>query len=129
VYLFQDGPPAGEDGSKQAECVRVFQEIFPSGNVMLAESNIGVALNFDRAEKKFFEELNSEYAFFFEDDLILNKFYIEALEQMTQFALEDDRIAYVSAYGDHRASLETQKNRQGDVIAMGHKWGFCLTQR
>lgn len=96
---------------------------------MLAESNIGVALNFDRAEKKFFEELNSEYAFFFEDDLILNKFYIEALEQMTQFALEDDRIAYVSAYGDHRASLETQKNRQGDVIAMGHKWGFCLTQR
>lgn len=96
---------------------------------MLASKNIGVALNFDRAEKKFFEELNQKYAFFFEDDLIVNKFYIEALEQMTQFALEDERIAYVSAYGDHRASLDTQKKRQSEVIPMGHKWGFSLTQR
>ncbi|WP_296175478.1 class I SAM-dependent methyltransferase [uncultured Brevundimonas sp.] len=129
VYLFQDGPQRGDDSKKHIECVDVFNEIFPRGNAIVSQENLGVALNFDRAERFFFEDLKSTYAIFFEDDLLLSNHYIKAIEQMVAFAIEDERIAYVSAYGDHRASSEEQSNRIGDIIPMGHKWGFALTRR
>ena len=129
IHLFQDGAPAHADGLLQDECVKIFKEIFPEGQTHKADKNLGVALNFERAESLFFSSMKADYAFFFEDDLVLNKNYIQVLEQMTSFALKDERIAYVSAYGNYKAPLEEQKKRARDVIPMGHKWGFALTRR
>ncbi len=129
VHLFQDGAPAGSDNTLQEECVAVFKTIFPSGTVHYSEKNLGVALNFERAETLFFDTLKSDYAFFFEDDLVLNEHYIDTLSQMVRYALDDERIAYVSAYGNYKAPLADQETRSGDTIPMGHKWGFALTRR
>jgi len=123
VYLFQDG------GSEfEGECVNVFAELFPGGTVMLANKNLGIAENFDRAERFLFEQLKADCAFFFEDDLVLSPQYLSALHQLASFALNDPRVGYFAAYGDHRASESEQRARSREVVRMSHKWGFGLTR-
>lgn len=124
VALFQDhGDPAEED------CVAVFRAAFPEGAVFQAEQNLGVALNIDRAERHVFETLGAEVAYFFEDDLILGPHYLEALGQLADFALTEDRVSYVAAYGSHRIDAAEQAARAGELVLMDHKWGFALTRR
>lgn len=124
VALFQDhGDPAEED------CVAVFRAAFPEGAVFQAEQNLGVALNIDRAERHVFETLGADVAYFFEDDLILGPHYLEALGQLADFALNDERVGYVAAYGNHRASAEEQAERFREIVPMDHIWGFALLRR
>lgn len=124
VALFQDG------GTDEAEtCRTTFQEIFPEGKQFVSNTNLGVALNFDRAERHAFETLKADYGIFLEDDLVLGPHYLEALQQLVDFALNEPRVAYVAAYGNHRATLEEQRERSSEVIPMDHKWGFALTRR
>jgi hypothetical protein len=126
VALFQD---VSEDKTLSKECVEVFKSVFPQGHVFVADQNLGVALNFERAEHWAFETCGAEVAFFFEDDLVLAPTYMRALNQMAKFALTDDRIAYVGAYGDHNLSLAQQHKMAHKTMALGHKWGFGLTKR
>ncbi len=124
VALFQDhGDPAEE------ACVAVFRAAFPEGQVFQADQNLGVALNIDRAERHVFETLGAEVAYFFEDDLILGPHYLDALGQLADFALAEERVSYVAAYGAHRADAAEQAARAGEVVPMDHKWGFALTRR
>jgi hypothetical protein len=124
VALFQDhGDPAEEN------CVAVFRAAFPEGAVFQAERNLGVALNIDRAERHVFETLEADVAYFFEDDLILGPHYLEALGQLADFALSDERVSYVAAYGAHRIDAAEQAERSGELVLMDHKWGFALTRR
>lgn len=124
VALFQDhGDPA------EADCVAVFRAAFPEGEVFQADRNLGVALNIDRAERHVFETLGSEVAYFFEDDLILGPHYLEALGQLADFALNEDRVSYVAAYGAHRTDAAEQAERASELVPMEHKWGFALTRR
>lgn len=124
VALFQDhGDPAEE------ACVAVFRTAFPEGQVFQADTNLGVALNIDRAERYVFETLGAEVAYFFEDDLILGPHYLDALGQLADFALTEERVGYVAAYGDHRANLQEQIERNREVVPMDHIWGFALLRR
>ena len=102
VYLFQDGVQSRfsdnpADDSLQNECVRRFLEIFPNGNVHQSPVNLGIALNFDRAERLFYEEIEADCGIFFEDDLLLSPYYMEALLQLTNFALAEPLVGYVAA--------------------------------
>lgn len=134
VHLFQDGyrsrfgGPAVDETLKD-ECVAVFRTLFPEGVVHASDVNLGIALHFDKAERFFFEERGVDCAVFLEDDLILGPDYLAALDQLIDFALGEDLVAYVAAYGDHRASLETQCADPAAIIPMQHKWGFALTKR
>lgn len=124
VALFQDhGDPAEE------ACVAVFRAAFSEGAVFQADSNLGVALNIDRAERHVFETLGAEVAYFFEDDLILGPHYLDALGQLAEFALQEERVSYVAAYGAHRIDAAEQSERAGEIVPMDHKWGFALTRR
>lgn len=123
IALFQDNGDAANDA-----CIATFREAFPLGKIYPTENNLGIALNMDRAERYIFEVLGADVGYFFEDDLILGQHYIAALNQLADFALQDERIGYVAAYGCHAASLEEQKRRRHDVIPMTHKWGFALTR-
>ncbi len=111
------------------ECIEAFANQFPSSRIFSGERNLGVALNFDRAEEYFFSELGADAAFFFEDDLILSPYYIDAVEKLMGMALNEPRLGYVAAYGDHHASLVEQKRSPTELILMRHKWGFGLTKR
>jgi hypothetical protein len=134
IYLFQDGANSrftsiAADNSLGNECVRSFLEIFPNGQVLQSAVNLGVALNFDRAERLFFEKLEAECGLFFEDDLVLSPHYLDALLQLVDFALSEPLVSYVGAYGDHTASLERQRFNSKRVIPLIHNWGFAITRR
>lgn len=124
VALFQDHGDPAED-----QCVAVFRAAFPDSAVFQAEENLGVALNIDRAERHVFETRGADIAYFFEDDLILGPRYLEALGQLADFALGEDRVSYVAAYGVHRTDAAEQASRAGELVPMDHKWGFALTRR
>jgi hypothetical protein len=134
ISLFQDGYRSKNGGDITdprliERCVELFQTIFPGGTVFASTENLGVARNFARAEEHAFGELGMEAAFFFEDDLVLSPHYLTALNALTEIALHEKRIAYVAAYGDHKARLVEQKRTPTKLIPMRHKWGFALTRR
>jgi hypothetical protein len=134
IYLFQDGAQSRFAGIPcndllQNECVRRFRRIFPDGQVFQSAVNLGTALNFDRAERLFFETLEAECALFFEDDLVLAPYYLHALQQLIDFALYEPLVSYVAAYGDHMVPLEFQRSNAKKIIPMTHNWGFAITRR
>lgn len=134
IFLFQDGYRSRNgqdltDPRRVERCMELFETIFPGSRTFPSAENLGVAFNFARAENYFFEELGVEAAFFFEDDLVLSQHYLTPLYALTAIALEEKRIAYVAAYGDHRVSLAEQKLSAKKLILMRHKWGFALTRR
>lgn len=133
IFLFQDGAVNGISGKRYAsdediaENVRLFQACFPGATVFQANSNLGVALNFERAERYVFEELQAPVAYFFEDDLELGPFYIKTLSRLTDIVLAREDIGYFAAYGDHNVFSKPQDvcNR---LITLSHNWGFGLTR-
>jgi len=134
IFLFQDGYRSRNghqltDPRRVERCIELFETMFPGSKTFSSTENLGVALNFARAEKYFFEEIGAEAAFFFEDDLLVSPHYLTVLYALTAIALEEKRIAYVAAYGDHRASPAEQKLSASKLILMRHKWGFALTRR
>jgi uncharacterized protein (TIGR02444 family) len=135
IALFQDGAinqfsgkRRAEDGAIQAN-IEIFKRYFPSGKSFPAESNLGVALNFERAERYVFGELNQDAALFFEDDLLLSPFYLNALDQLTEMALGDARIGYVSAYGFQGPDSVRANREPLRYETLGNLWGFGLTKR
>jgi tRNA (mo5U34)-methyltransferase len=134
ITLFQDGyrSKTGRDLTDPRlieRCVEIFQTIFPGGHVVTSTENLGVAWNFARAERYVFEELGADAAYFFEDDLVLSDHYLTVLAALTELALKDRRVAYVAAYGDHRATLSEQRLSPNRLMLMRHKWGFSTTRR
>jgi len=105
------------------QCVRVFRDFFPRGTVLDYSNNLGVALNIHRAEHHVFDILDSEYGYFFEDDLELGYLYISILERMRAAFTPDMRIAYWAAYGNH---LNYSTGPDVVLQPMTNIWGFGL---
>jgi hypothetical protein len=135
IVLFQDGAVSAFNGKALAdpaatrECCRLFVEAFPDGVVKESAHNLGVALNFDRAERHAFEELGADAAIFLEDDLVLGVHYLATLDALIAQFLADERVGYVAAYGDHRWSLKDQRANRRRLILLDHNWGFALFKR
>lgn len=135
VHLFQDAARNPFGGTSRATeediaaCIGVFHRHFPDGVVHEAPHNLGIALNFDRAERFFFETLGAELGIFFEDDMVLSPHYLDALERLSAFALAEEKVGYVAAYGNHRALPEEHARRRREIVPMEHNWGFALTRR
>ena len=61
IYLFQDGPVNPFSGAVRTTIdivkknEQVFREYFPAGVIKTSWINLGIALNFDRAERFLFE--------------------------------------------------------------------------
>jgi len=135
VVLFQDGGwnrwSDRRKGSAEriAQCISVFRKAVPWGEVVESPENLGIALNYERAERHLFESLRAERALFLEDDLILSPNYLRVVRQLLDIAERDQRIAYVAAYGDLWASRRSQRLRAHDLIPMHENWGAALTRQ
>jgi hypothetical protein len=135
IVLFQDGGwnrwSGRQKGSAEliAQCVSIFRRAIPWGEVVEAPENLGIALNYERAERHLFEGLQAEKALLLEDDLVLSPNYLGVIGKLLDIAERDQRIAYVSAYGDFWASRRDQRRRAGDLIPMHENWGAALTRR
>ena len=135
IALFQDGSvnPFSEQRRARDEdiicCEKLFRDHFPFGAVHSSPDNLGIALNFERAEQHAFEELNGEAAIFLEDDLILSPHYINSLDHLIEVGLNDDRIGHVAVYGHHRTALSQQMTFPDAYVLLEHNWAFGLTRR
>ena len=135
ITLFQDGHRNAASGVERAlvedidACVEVFETLLPGRRVERSPHNIGVALNFERAESHVFERLEADAAIFLEDDLVLDPRYLLAMEQLIEVARHDKRIGYVAAYGHHWVPLTEQRKDPGRYVLLEHNWAFALMRR
>lgn len=134
IFLFQDGgwnPLSGRRVVSEAVincCVAVFKSAFPGGRVFRSADNLGIAGNYRRAESYIFKTLIKPVALFLEDDLLLAPNYLLVTSDLIELALRNDRIGYVSAYGDLWASLAQQKRECGQLMRMHENWGAAMTR-
>ena len=135
ITLFQDGSVNRFSDQRRAReediirCEQLFRDYLPFGVVHSSPDNLGIALNFERAEQYVFEELDAEAAIFLEDDLILSPHYINTLDHLIEVALHDERIGHVAVYGHHRARLSQQITCPDAYVLLEHNWAFGLTRR
>lgn len=136
-YIFQDGWENRTTGENKCDpvaakaCVETFKRYFPGGHVRDAKINLGIAGNFDRAEREFFEDQAFDAGFFFEDDMILQPDYFRAMEKLLHLTTEHNYIGMFSAYGYKVSSpIEIQTENADRLCLMNeHNWAFGLTRR
>lgn len=134
IFLIQDG--AIDEATGRAYCdpaivarnERAFRAAFPKGHVLTSPFNLGTAANFARAEEIAFGVLEAEAAVFLEDDLVLGPDYLRVMSQLIGFALDDPRIGYVAAYGNHEVSAKWQADHLSRLQHLGHHWAFAMTR-
>jgi len=131
LWLFQDGPRPDNwryDAEAACRCVELARRYFPSAGVIRSSGNVGIARNMLAAQHFAFEERNLPVAYFFEDDLVLHRRYLEQLFLLER-ALSPWRccVPYFAAYGDI-CSREMPASTQlsPDLSIMDHLWGFGL---
>lgn len=133
-YLFQDGSTSPRTGlvygnaKLMAESVKVFQRYLPDGKVYDSQVNLGVAMNFDRAERVLFEENGYDAAIFLEDDLLLQPHYFQVMEELLALAGTRTDIGMVTALGyQHHTPLAEQRAHAREVRLMDeHNWAFGM---
>jgi hypothetical protein len=134
IFLFQDGAWNRHSNRWKAErsdietCVQLFRRFFPQGVVIQSEENLGIAWNYERAERHVFETLGATAGLFLEDDLILSPNYLDVTDMLLDLARRNDRIGYVSAYGDFWATPAQQAARLDHLIPMHENWGSAQTR-
>ena len=135
VVLFQDGSWNSWSGRSKGDvdrierCVSIFREIIPWGEIRKSDDNLGIALNYERAERYVFEDLEADSGLFLEDDLVLSPNYLAVIRLLLDLASRDPRIGYVSAYGNLWATAAEQRARPRDLIPMHENWGAAQTLR
>jgi hypothetical protein len=130
VFLLQDGAVSARTGHRfgrplrMKQCVDLFRDLFPEGQVLAAQHNIGMAENILRGQRHVFETLDEEIGFFFEDDLEPGPLYLAALEAM-RAATEPfaGQVGYFAAYG---TQVDPKPGPEVNVIQLGHQWGYGL---
>lgn len=139
IFLFQDGPKNSEDKKLTDHCIDIFTKTFTKNQTIFAsDENLGVAFNQKRARDFIFDR--SDSAIFIEDDIVLNDYYLELLENLMDFFKPDQSIGMVSCFGEsHRHPelfdyfpylkqndnlIELQELNKKYFIHMEHLWAY-----
>lgn len=129
VYLFLDGGKDVLSIENSNACCEIFVKYFPSSGIRQSDENIGILKNYQRAEKFVFDDLNADFSFFFEDDLIVGLDYFNVLFRYVDLMRSHPRIAYAACYGEN---IYDSYERSSDSIhspdTLGHHWGFVASK-
>jgi hypothetical protein len=132
VYCFLDGSVNRVSGACRASprgiarCAEIFTRAFPNGELHASPVNLGIALNFARAERYVFVKRRHNFVLFLEDDFVLQPHYLRVIRAMIREFGDHPRVGAFSAFGDHSASLADQRAHRHAIKPMGHDWAFCL---
>lgn len=133
-YLFQDGGVSNRTGAQLADpkelerSRKIFTRYLPKGTIADCPHNLGVAMNFDRAERMVYEELDYETCIFLEDDLLLEPSYFQTMEELLLLAKDREDIGMVSARGYKNTSPQMEQHRRANEIRLmdEHNWAFGM---
>lgn len=133
-FLFQDGAKSLRSGAsfgdtaRLAEAQTVFSRYLPEGQVMSSAYNLGVALNFDRAERTLYEDLGYDVVLFLEDDLVLQPTYFRIVERLLDLTAARSDIGMVSARGFANDTPLLQQRAEAARVALmdEHNWAFAM---
>lgn len=132
ITLFQDYPVEDENLNKNIilfdECINIFKEFFPKGNLQVAKNNLGVALNFNRAEKSSFEKKKVDFCIFLEDDLILRPKYLNMMLRLWSYVENNPQIGLFSCYGHLTLDEAEMIRRKSEIQGLEHHWAFAMTK-
>lgn len=134
IHLFQDGAVNAYSGIRYGDmrdisrCIAMFCKFFPQAHVHYSGRNIGICENFLRAERFVFETLAAPIAYFFEDDLVLSRKYVETLDALRVSFRMQPEIGCFNALGMHLAPQADQERNKSKLITMGQRWGFAMTK-
>lgn len=134
VHLFQDNAISPITKIRYARdediaaCTDLFRARFPGGVVKLAPHNLGIARNFLRAEEFVFGDLDSEVAYFFEDDMVLSPHYLAMMDRIYSDVRTQDAVGYFAAYGKLATPLAVQRTQAHRTTRLAWHWGFGLTR-
>ena len=136
VNLFQDGAKNEQSGIVRADpeaieqSVRIFERAFPAGRVHSSSTNLGIALNFDRAERRLFIDDDYDVVLFFEDDMAVDERYVPTILSMLEAYGRDYRVGSLACYGrNHLAPAAAQISKKDELTPLTQAWGFALTRR
>jgi hypothetical protein len=132
VHLFQDGAVNRYSHIRYARdedidgSVSIFSKAFPKGVIHKSPDNIGIFESFRRAEAFCFRERGFNCAYFFEDDLILSPVYLEVMDELKDWAVAEENVAYFAAYGNYYADAQELRDHKHELMALDHHWAFGL---
>ena len=132
VYCFLDGAVNSISGAERASparierCAGIFNRAFPSGELHAAAANLGIALNYARAERHVFRRRRHEFVLFLEDDFVLQPHYVQVIQALIETFGSHPRVGAFNAFGDHSAPLASQRRHRHRLRRMGHDWAVCV---
>lgn len=133
VYVFHDGLADDVDSeTRQAHGAieKIVLSVGEGVKYIRQNQNLGIALHFDYIERFLFRERGHEYAFFFEDDLMLAPGHLQVLSLLRQKFGSDDRVGMVAANSTGAFEpISVQKENVGRYLPMDHNWAFGLSRR
>ena len=135
LYCFLDGCVNERSRVRHAsaprvrECARLFTTAFPDGELHASPANLGIALNYDRAETYLFVQRRYDYVLFLEDDFVLQPHYLQTIRAMICEFGTTARVGAFSAFGDHDATLADQRVHRRRITSMGHAWAVCVPRQ
>lgn len=132
ITLVQDGPRNPADPTERAlvrQCVEGFRSFFPQGAIIAQTSNLGIGLNTLSAQRRAFNELGLDSAFFFEDDLLPHATYLAQLTTLRHILAPHANLApYFACYGRLHSFSPEHSHVSGCQLRFMDQalWGYGL---
>lgn len=105
---------------------KLAKEYFPEARFVIRDKNHGIAMQYREAEAYSFS-LNTDVAFFFEEDLVLSRYYLEALIDLEEKTRSFPQIGRFAVHGYIREAQDSLGAHQ--INEAGVTWGFGLRRR
>ncbi len=128
LYIFQDG--LDEEASKAARDSYSKHRAsalnyFPNCKWVQQPFNLGIAFHYNYIENYLFLENRYDFICFFEDDMIIQEGYLDTLYRLSN-KFFDTKVGAITAYGDFRNKLKSNRKHYGKLIRSEYSWGFGL---
>lgn len=128
VTIWIDGYRGSRDESRNQtnnteKTIQLAKDYLPESNLVIREHNVGIAMQYRAAEEQSFR-INSDIAFFFEEDLVLSPHYLEALIDLEIKTRNFPQIGRIAAHG-YIKDRKDLKRTTGVGRSM-KTWGFGM---
>jgi hypothetical protein len=109
--------------NRTAEVDQLARRYFPDATIVSHETNVGIARAFDILERIVFQEADTSWGVFFEEDFVVDPDYLDVLTRLIDLADPHPEIVQVNATGDLQCELSRGET---SVYPSRHAWAFAL---